>query len=143
MLRPARLLGLALAAAALACGGDEPPVTSTMSLGQTYTDWFYAGRVDDMRGRFTPELQGAFGTRDSLRLYHERTVGELGRETGAAREEITEAGPMQVYARVAAFERAPDPMLLEWAIDSAGAISGFVLRPAPGDAGDAAGDSAQ
>lgn len=130
-----RALALALATASFACAGDTPPDTSPMALGQTYTDWFYNGRVDELWGRFTPELQSAFGARDSLRVYRERTVGELGPETGAPREAISENGRTLVYARVSDFERAPDPMLLEWAIDSAGAISGFVLRPAPPESG--------
>lgn len=129
-----RAFGLGLAAAAgLACAAETVPDTSPMALGQTYTDWFYSGRVGELWGRFTPELQGAFGAEDSLRLYRERTVGELGRETSAPREAVSDAGRVRVYARISEFERAPDPMLLEWAIDSAGAISGFVLRPAPGD----------
>ena len=128
-----RALGLALSVAASACAGEALPDSSPMVLGQTYTDWFYNGQVDDLWGRFTPELQSAFGAQDSLRVYRERTVGELGRETGAPREAVSDAGTTQVYARVSDFERAPDPMLLEWAIDSSGAISGFVLRPAPGD----------
>ena len=131
MIRSVR--ALALAAAAFACAGEAPSDASPMALGQTYTDWFYAGEVDQLWGRFTPELQSAFGARDSLRVYRERTVGELGPETGAPREAVSDAGSTQVYARVADFERAPDPMLLEWAIDSSGAISGFVLRPAPAD----------
>lgn len=140
MIASVRALGLALAAATLACAGDAPADTSPMALGQTYTDWFYSGRVDELWGRFTPELRSAFGTQDSLRVYRERTVGELGRETGAPREAVSETGETQVYARVSDFERAPDPMLLEWAIDSIGAISGFVLRPAPAGA---AADTAQ
>lgn len=128
----ARAAGLMLAAAALACGGETVPDRSPMALGQTYTDWFYRGDVDQLWERFTPELQDAFGARDSLVAYRERTVADLGRETGAPREAVSDAGPMQVYARVADFERASDPMLLEWAIDSSGAISGFVLRPAVG-----------
>lgn len=131
-----RALGLVLAAAALACAGEQPREESPMQLGQTYTDWFYNGQVDELWGRFTPDMQAAFGAPDSLRLYRERTVGDLGRETGAPREAISDAGELRIYARVADFERAPDPMLLEWAIDSAGAISGFVLRPAPGEAED-------
>lgn len=133
MNRPVRALALSLAAATLACAGDTPADSSPMALGQTYTDWFYGGRVDELWGRFTPELQSAFGIPDSLRVYRERTVGELGRETSAPREAVSAAGDLQVYARVANFERAPDPMLLEWAIDSGGAISGFILRPAPGE----------
>jgi hypothetical protein len=128
-----RALALTFAAALTACAGDAPPDASPMVLGQTYTDWFYSGQVDELWGRFTPELQSAFGGRDSLRVYRERTVGELGPETGAPREAVSDAGTTQVYARISDFERAPDPMLLEWAIDSAGAISGFVLRPAPAD----------
>ena len=131
MIAPVRALGLALVAASLACAGEAPPETSPMALGQTYTDWFYSGRVDELWDRFTPELQSAFGAQDSLRVYRERTVGELGPETGAPREAVSETGRTQVYARVSDFELAPDPMLLEWAIDSSGAISGFVLRPAP------------
>lgn len=133
MTGPVRALALVLAVGASACAGDAPPDTSPMALGQTYTDWFYSGQVDDLWARFTPELQSAFGARDSLRVYRERTVGELGRETGAPREAVSEAGETLVYARVSDFERAPDPMLLEWAIDSSGAISGFVLRPVPED----------
>jgi hypothetical protein len=127
----ARAAGLLLAAAALACGGDAPSERSPMALGQTYTDWFYGGRTAELWERFTPELQDAFGAIDSLAAYRERTIAELGRETGAPREAVTQADRMQVYARVADFERAADPMLLEWAIDSVGEISGFVLRPAP------------
>lgn len=133
---PLRALGAGCAVLALACAGEAAHDTSPMVLGQTYTDWFYSGRVDELWGRFTPELQGAFGAQDSLRVYRERTVGELGRETGAPREAVSDAGRVRVYARVSEFERAPQGMLLEWAIDSAGAISGFVLRPAPGDGAD-------
>jgi hypothetical protein len=134
MIASVRALGLALAAATVACAGEAPADTSPMALGQTYTDWFYSGQVDELWRRFTPELQSAFGAQDSLRLYRERTIVELGRETGAPREAVSETGRTQVYARVADFELAPDPMLLEWAIDSTGAISGFVLRPAPAEA---------
>ena len=128
-----RLAGMAVAASALACAGEAPPESSPMVLGQTYTDWFYSGRVDQLWGRFTPELQGAFGAEDSLRAYRERTIAELGAETGAPREAVSQAEELLVYARLSEFERAADPMLLEWALDSTGAISGFVLRPAPGD----------
>ena len=40
---------------------------------------------------------------------------------------------MTVYTRLASFERAPNPVLLQWTLARDGRVTGFVVRPAPED----------
>jgi hypothetical protein len=149
MIRPVRLrlvVVLALAAAS-ACdrrpapaaeagaraaeGGTDASGTPT-ELGRTYSAWLVAGDHARLWSRFGPELRQDFGNEDSLRRYISETVTALGAEQGEARERLDEAiDTVQVYSRVVRFARAPQPMMVQWSLTRDGAISGFMLRPAP------------
>ncbi|HEU4698823.1 MAG TPA: hypothetical protein VFS40_06575 [Gemmatimonadales bacterium] len=135
------LVPLGLLAGPAACSGGRERATASdgaaaaeraaLDLGQTYTGWLYRDEHARLWDRFGPEMRRAFGTEDSLRLYLTQTLAGLGAERGTPTERVDREDSTRVYTRVAAFERAPNPMMLQWTLAPSGTITGFFLRPAP------------
>src|SRR3546814_13924280 len=54
-------------------------------------------------------------------------------EEEAILDESTETAPgAHVYLRTSRWSRLPTPILMQWAVDDAGKVAGFFVRPKPG-----------
>ena len=123
--------GFVLAAAALACGPQADPQTSSLlKQGRQYTDWLYGSQYEKLWNRFSPDMRQTFGSVSELAAFAGQAVTRLGRERGQVDERVETASPIRIYSRTAAFDRSHHKMLLEWTMAEDGAVTGLVLRPA-------------
>jgi hypothetical protein len=129
----ARMWGLAAAAAALACApGQEGSDRFLMEQGRLYTTWLYGSEYDKLWGRFSPDMRQTFGSVTDLASFAGRAVDRLGREQGTVDERVEAAEPLRIYSRTARFDKATQPMRIEWSFDKDGEVTGLLLRPATG-----------
>ncbi len=120
-----------LAAAALACGPQgEPQTSSLLKQGRQYTDWLYGSQYEKLWDRFSPDMRQTFGSVGDLASFASRAVTRLGREQGRVDERLESASALRIYSRTSAFDRAGQRMLLEWTMEEDGEVTGMVLRPA-------------
>jgi hypothetical protein len=130
-------LGIALAAAVLACGphGDSRN-NDLLKQGRQYSAWFYGSQYQKLWDRFSPDMRQTFGSVSDLARFAGQAVAQLGREQGKVDEKVETASPLGIYSRTSRFDRSRHKMLLEWTLAEDGAVTGLVLRPAlDGDAG--------
>jgi len=123
--------GIALAAAALACGphGDSPN-NSLLRQGRQYTAWLYGSQYQKLWDRFSPDMRQTFGSVADLASFAGQAVTRLGREQGQVDEKVETESPLKIYSRTSTFDRSHHKMLLEWTMGEDGAVTGLVLRPA-------------
>jgi hypothetical protein len=127
-----RMWGIIGAAAIAACasqGEDRPP--TLLEQGRLYTTWLYGSQYQKLWDRFSPEMQQTFGTVGDLASFAGRAVTRLGPERKALDERVEDVAPFRVYQRTASFDTSRRPMLIEWSLAEDGAVTGFVVRPAP------------
>ena len=132
--------GIILAAAALACGPQADPQTSSLlQQGRQYTDWLYGSQYEKLWNRFSPDMRQTFGSVGELADFAGQAVTRLGRERGQVDERVEAASPLRIYSRTSSFDRSRHRMLLEWTMAEDGEVTGLVLRPALDGEGSSAG----
>lgn len=126
-----RTFGLAMAAAALACGprGDSQ-TSSLLAQGRQYTAWLYGSQYQKLWDRFSPDMRQTFGSVTDLASFAGQAVTRLGREQGQVNEKVETGSPLKIYSRTSTFDRSNHKMLLEWTMAEDGVVTGLVLRPA-------------
>jgi hypothetical protein len=123
--------GLALAAAAWACGrGGESQTSNLLQQGRQYTAWLYGSQYEKLWDRFSPDMRQTFGSVTELASFAGQAVTRLGREQGQVNERVESRSPLKIYSRTSTFDRSHHKMLLEWTMGEGGAVTGLVLRPA-------------
>jgi len=104
---------------------------SPLEQGRTYTAWLYQSQFQKLWDRFSPEMRQTFGSVADLASFAGRSVQQLGAEQGAVDERVAEEQPFRIYTRQASFQRARDPMLIQWSLADNGLVTGLVVRPVP------------
>lgn len=133
MRAPARFAP-AVAAILLVAGCERGVSTASPEAnGRMYTEWFYGQEFERLWDRFSPEMKETFPTPAELARFAGHTVAELGAEQGSASERVSEEDSVTVYTRLASFERAPKPVMLQWTLARDGLVTGFVVGPAVPD----------
>jgi murein DD-endopeptidase MepM/ murein hydrolase activator NlpD len=111
--------------------GDDAG-TATLETGRRLTATFYSGDVRPLWERMTPEMRDAAGgSVAELRKFRQKVDELAGVELEVLDEEVLRDRGLDVYRRVALFEKsAGQPMVVQWGLDSARAIADFFIRPA-------------
>ena len=123
---------LAAVVAAMACTpGVDRGAGTPMEQGRTYTAWLYESQYQKLWDRFSPEMRQTFGSAADLASFAGQAVQRLGAERGSVNEQVSDQEPFRVYTRTASFNRARDPMLIQWSLAENGQVAGLVVRPAP------------
>jgi hypothetical protein len=74
------IYGIGLAAAALACGPQgDPPSSSLLQQGRQYTAWLYGSQYEKLWNRFSPDMRQTFGSVSDLASFAGTAVTRLGR----------------------------------------------------------------
>lgn len=124
-----------LAVAVIAAAGCTPRAdrqgSSPLEQGRTYTAWLYQSQYQKLWDRFSPEMRQTFGSVADLASFAGRAVQQLGAEQGSVDERVADEQPFRVYTRRASFQRARDPMLIQWSLAANGQVTGLVVRPEP------------
>jgi len=116
------------AAAADAAPRDEV----AMRAGRELSRLFLEGDTDAVWARMTPQMQEALGSAAALAGFRAKVAGDLGEEQAVLDESTTPAPGARIYLRTARWSRLPTPILMQWAIDDAGKVAGFFVKPGPG-----------
>lgn len=103
---------------------------ATLKLGQELTQLFYAGELDAVWDRLSPEMRGVFGTIDKLQAFRGQVEAQLGPEASVASEDVVAHDGVNTYVRTAKFEKVAVPIIVQWALDSQGVVVGFLIGPA-------------
>jgi hypothetical protein len=128
----ARSVGLAIVMAAVACAPPEDRRDGEfVQHGRTYTAWLYSSDYHKLWNRFSPEMRQTFGSVSDLASFAGHALSNLGAERKVVDESVQVADPFRVYTRNASFDKARQPMLIEWSLAQDGAVTGLVVRPAP------------
>ena len=90
---------------------------------------FYAGRIDEVWGRMSAQMQSAMKSRDGLAAFREQVERDLGAEKEVIDESVEPMQGMSAYRRRARFEKVPVVVLVQWLIDADGRVQGFAIRP--------------
>jgi murein DD-endopeptidase MepM/ murein hydrolase activator NlpD len=104
-------------------------------LGRRYTEWFYAGEMDRLWQRFSPEMRKLFASAEQVRAFRQQVLVQVGQEQEVLDERVTSEGGNQIYVRTARFSGTPQPIVVTWGLAGDGAILGFSVRPQPHEAG--------
>ncbi len=100
------------------------------ALGRELTAQFYAGETAAIWSRMTEKMQSALGSEANLATFRRQVEAQLGTETAVLDETVSEAPPYQVYLRTASFSNFDKPVAVQWALDDAGNVAGFFVKPA-------------
>jgi hypothetical protein len=97
--------------------------------GRIYTRWFYEGKLDDLWAKLSPVLQQALGSKGKLNDLRNQILQHLGSETELTAENVRPDGALQVYKRLAKFEKVEGNVEVQFAFDPKGSVAGIYVRP--------------
>ena len=97
--------------------------------GRTYTQWFYEGKLGELWAKLAPVMQQALGSEDKLSKLRNQICQQLGSEIGLTAEKVQPAGVLQVYRRLAKFEKVRGNVEVRFAFDPRGRVADFFVRP--------------
>jgi len=97
--------------------------------GRVYTQWFFEGKLSDLWPKLSPVMQQALSSKANLNQFREQIRRQLGKEISLDEEIVKPEGALQVYRRLAKFEKSDIPVEVQFGFDSRGAVAGFDVRP--------------
>jgi hypothetical protein len=97
--------------------------------GRTYTQWFYAGKVPDLWSKLSPVMQQALGAEANLAEFRDRVLQHMGKESKVLEESVKPAGGLQMYQRLAKFDKTAGTVEVTLAFDTRGAVAELNIRP--------------
>ena len=127
-----RWIGGLVALAAACAPGQERSDRFLLEQGRLYTSWLYGSEYEKLWDRFSPDMRQSFGSVSDLASFAGRAVDRLGRERAVVAERVESSAPLWLYSRSASFDKASQPMRLEWSLDQDGEVTGLLLRPDTG-----------
>ena len=121
-----------------AATGVTPREEAAMQTGREMSLLFLRGETDAVWGRMTPQMQAALGNAAALATFRAQIERELGEEQAVTDESTAVEAGAHVYLRTARWSKVSTPVLMQWAMDDAGKVAGFLVRPEPGTKPEAA-----
>jgi hypothetical protein len=97
--------------------------------GRTYTQWFYEGKVPDLWSKLSHVMQQALGAEANLAEFRDRVLQQMGKESNVLEESVKPAGGLQMYQRLAKFDKTAGTVELTLAFDTRGSVAEFNIRP--------------
>lgn len=124
------MLGNALLLALSLTGDPAAAPAVPEAAGRECTRLFYAGSLDALWARFTPEMKAALTSVENLKAFRDGVGAQLGAEKSVVSEKVERVEGWSVYQRRARFEKIPAEIVVQWSLDEKGGIGGFFIRPA-------------
>lgn len=109
---------------------SAPLDEETLAQGRELTRLFYEREIDALWERMDAQMVATLGSKEALAQFREQVDAQLGTETGMLAEQTTMTGAHKVYLRRATFSKFGSPVLVQWALEPEGKISGFFITPA-------------
>lgn len=123
---------LAALCALVAAPGDEQE--RALERGRACCQRFYAGELEALWEEFDAPLRGVLESLAGLERFRAQSLAQLGAEVAVVEESATVQGPLVAYSRKARFEKVPALIEVAFSFGPQDRISGFVIRPVPGEA---------
>ena len=117
------------AASATPVASTTPQVDPTMQAGRELSQLFLRGDTDAVWARMSPQMQEAFGSAAALAQFRAQVGQQVGEEEAVLDESVSVDRGMHAYVRTSRWSKLPSPILMQWAFDDAGKVSGFVVQP--------------
>ncbi|GAA3931026.1 M23 family metallopeptidase [Luteimonas lutimaris] len=133
----ALLLASLPAAAQQPAPAPAPEATATatdeiaLREGRELSQLFLQGDTDAVWARMAPSMQAAMGDAAALAKFRAQVTGDLGEEEAVLDESAAQAEGAHVYVRTSRWSKLPVPVLMQWAVDDAGKVAGFLVQPRP------------
>lgn len=114
-------------------GVDPANITRPISLeeatnkGRACTQLFYEGKLADLWLSFSPVVRQAFINKEQFAQFRQQTIRRLGSEMRVLSEGVTSVGEMQMYQRVAEFQRAEGSVTIQLGFNPRGTIAVFAI----------------
>lgn len=99
--------------------------------GRELSQLFLQRDTDAVWQRMGPQMRTALGSAAALAQFREQIGQQLGEEQSVLDESVSPHDGMNVYQRTSTWSKAPGPVLMEWALDSTGKVTGFFVRLKP------------
>ena len=125
-------------------GGDEPQPAITveqqelqvqpasdpgLEVVRRYTRMFYDGEMDELRARFSEEMQAEFPP-GRLEVMRERVREGLGEETEIVGERSQSRDEYRGFVRWARFSKHDGVVEIQWVLRQDDTVAGFIIREA-------------
>jgi hypothetical protein len=103
--------------------------SEAMQEGQNCARWFFAGRLTELWRKLSPVVQQSQGSEAHLKEFRDETIRLLGSETQIVSESVEPAGVLQVYRRIAMFQKAGGRVEVKFAFNPRGIVAAFSIGP--------------
>ena len=107
-----------------------PPGIEGADLAREYTRMFYAGELDALFEKFSPEMREQILPLDKLRALREQMLGQYGEEVQLLGEDAQTKGEYRGFARFARFSKNDAVLQLRWILRPDDSVAGFQVMPA-------------
>lgn len=112
------------------------PATSqdapAMQAGRGLSQLFLQGDTDAVWARMSPQMRAALGSAAALAQFRAKVGQGFGEEQAVLDESVSVDSGLHAYVRTSRWSRLPTPILMQWTVDDAGNVAGFVVQPKPG-----------
>ncbi len=95
-----------------------------------YTEWFYQNRLEELRNKFSAEMQKALSLKD-LTTFRSQISEQHGSEVELLSEEAVAVSGWQVCERIVRFDKSTGPIKIQWTLGPENIIGGFFIAPVP------------
>ena len=132
----ALFLSIALSAAAQEPAdpsGDLPAVApreDTLAVGRAFTRLFIDGKIDALWANLTPAARANFGSKEGLKSFRAKTLGDFGDEVRLLSESRQTQGRLTAYVRTSLTTRYARGMELKFVYDDDASVSAVTVAPA-------------
>lgn len=116
--------------------GEDPGNTvklldehQALANGRTCTQWFYENKISDLWKKLSPVAQQALGSESELHILRQQALQQTGGEIKISEESLKTEGILQVYRRLAKFDRGGTEIEVTMGFDPAGLVAEFRIRP--------------
>ncbi len=97
--------------------------------GAQLTTDFYAGRLDGVWARLSPQMKAALQSKDNFLAFRDQIDQQLGSESAVVQEMVNADQGFDIYRRLARFDKVSELIVVQWTFDGKGAVAGFFIRP--------------
>ena len=95
-----------------------------------YTRMFYAGELEALVQKFSPEMREDILPLDKLRALREELLEQYGEEVQVLGEDAKTRDEYRAFARFARFSKNNDVLQLQWILRPDDSVAGFKVMPA-------------
>jgi murein DD-endopeptidase MepM/ murein hydrolase activator NlpD len=112
----------------------QGPAAPPLEQGRELTSLLYQGKDAEVWSRFSDRMKQAIGKVENLAALRAQVAEQAGTEAAVIDERVEAVNGMSVYARIARYTKAPEPVMVQWTLSAGGVVEGFFIRPVPKEA---------